>query len=647
MQRKGPKWWFLELFLVRRLLGSRGRGYVSLVSAISTWGLALGVASLVVIFSITSGFEDVFREKILGVFPHLVVIGKGGDVPNWPDVQKRLEGRPHLSSFLPATYDEMMASKKGRRSGAIVKGIDCTSKRMVEVVQPFLLEGRVESLYVEAEVSLDEDQLHISGFPGGSVYAVVIAPDGKVVRETFFDEVQPIPMVRVWSLSSRPTEVEVSGVLLPVQISLLPGDLSKPVEVPEGTFGLSVGKQQFQSPEQDGDQVAIIVDREEGAQEVFWCPLVPPGSGSQPAHFCFVNASLAPVTARLPSETIRLEPGALQFVADSKVDKPKVLLGYKLAEDIEAQVGDEVRLVSPLFSVQGISERRKAKRTIADSFVVAGIVRLGFFEYDSKLALLDFNAARRFLHQGDVARWIEVRVDDIFVSEKRGIELGRYLGGFSLLDVQEAVPALNDKFEYATGHLSAATSADQFIDNVNTALRTVKFSNVEGELALGYEDDWRVITWEEMNKPLFTSMKRQKIVLSLFFLIIIVVAAFNVVSSQVMIVKEKSSDIAILKAMGATNSQVQRVFQIQGMLIGVVGTGAGIALALAVCLALEKIGFPLDPEVYFVSRLPVKVSGWDLILSSVLSLAAIWTAVSVAARRAARKSPVEGLRELD
>lgn len=648
MQFRGPKGWFLEFFLVRRLLGGKGRSYVSLVSAISTWGLALGVASLVVIFSVTSGFEEVFREKILGVFPHLVVIGKGGDVPDWADVQQRLEGRPHLSSVLPATYDEMMASKKGRRSGAIVKGIDCTSDRMIEVVQPFVLEGRVEDLFREADFSFRNGVLQVDSIPGGSVYAAVIDPSGRVSSRTFFDESQDMPRLRVWSLLGAPVQVEVSGILLPEILALNAGELSHSTEVPEGQFTLQLGGGEFESPSGEGDHLAVLgEDPASGQRRVLWCPLVSPGSGSQPAHVCLVNTSPSPITVRLPSGTVQIAPFSSHFAEEKLVELPRVLLGYKLAQDIEARQGDEIRLVSPLFSIQGLSERRKVKRTIADSFIVAGTVQLGFFEYDSKLALLDFTAARRFLHQGDVARWVEVRVDDIFLSDQRGVELGRYLGGFSLLDVQESIPALNDKFEYATGQVRPGGSATQFIANVSETLRAVKFSNVEGELALGFQDDWRVITWEEMNKPLFTSMKRQKIVLSLFFLIIIVVAAFNVVSSQVMIVKEKSSDIAILKAMGARGRQVRRVFQMQGMFIGVLGTTIGIVLALAVCLALDYIGFPLDPEVYFVSYLPVQINWWDMVLSSTLSLGAIWIAVSVAARQAARKSPVEGLRELE
>jgi len=303
--------------------------------------------------------------------------------------------------------------------------------------------------------------------------------------------------------------------------------------------------------------------------------------------------------------------------------------------------------VSPLFSIPGISTGRREGRTIADTFVVRGTLALGFYEYDSKLAVVDFNAARRFLHQGDLARWVEVRVDDLFASETLRVDIGRYLSRFSLLDVQERFPALVEKYARSVASLEEPRGPGVLFANVSGVLSDVKFANLSGEMAFGLKQDHRVITWEEMNRPLFSSMKRQRIVLTLFFLIIIVVAAFNVVSSQMMIVREKSSDIAILKAMGATSRQIGRVFLLQGLGMGLLGTLAGLGLAAGLCVLLDQVGFPLDPMVYFVSKLPIKLRLADALLACAMSLVAIYVAVSVAARRAAERDPVEGLRELE
>jgi len=631
------------------MLGSRKRSYVSLVSTVSTLGLALGVASLVVIFSVTAGFEEVFREKILGVYPHLVVIGKGGDVPEWRKVVDRLGGKPHIASVSPATYDEMMASHRGRRAGCIVKGVEADSAEMAAVLQPFIGDDKLSLIHLEPDWEFTGSTLRAPGLPGGAHFTVVLLPEGGFRVVPGFEEEGEVPRLRLLSARARDTSVVVGGILMDTELALTPGGLSGYVDVVEGAVEVTVGDERHELELRSGSHTIVVAEDGEGTA-LYDCRESQPGSGADPAHLCVVNlletsASLAlPSTAKKPS---KIPPRKVTLVEEKKVARPRAFLGVELARNIEAVPGDEVRLVSPLFSVQGLTDERRASRTIADTFVVAGTVSLGFHEYDSKLALIDYSAARRFLHQGDSARWVEVRVDDIFAAEQRGVEIGRFLSDFSLLDVQARFGQLVDKYETAAATLEPAVGAADWARNSSDFLGRIKFSNVEGELSLGFEDNYRIISWEEMNEPLFTSMKRQKIVLSLFFLIIIVVAAFNVVTSQSMIVKEKSSDIAILKAVGATDRQVRRIFLLQGMSVGILGTLAGLAVAAAGCILLDKVGFPLDPEVYFVSKLPVHLRIEDMALSSALALVAIYLAVSIAARKAARKSPVEGFRELD
>ena len=642
-------WLVLERFLARRMLGSRKRSYVSLVSTVSTLGLALGVASLVVIFSVTAGFEEVFREKILGVYPHLVVIGKGGDVPKWKKVVERLEGQPHIDSVSPATYDEMMASRRGRRAGCIVKGIDAAAPEMAAVLQPFIGDDRLDQLHLEPKWELTGDTLRVSGLPGGAYYIAVLAPGDEVRVISAYEEEGEMPRVRILSARRQPTDITIGGILMDIERVLAPAGLTEFVEVPEGETELTVDGELHVVQFGTANHTVVVADHGDRTT-LFKCREAQPGSGSDPARVCVVNLLDRPVSLALSPEDqagISVPPRLATVLEESRVVRPKVILGTELARTIEASPGDEVRLVSPLFSVQGIADGRRPGRTIADTFIVAGTVSLGFHEYDSKLALLDYSAARRFLHQGDTARWVEVRVDDIFAAEQRGVEIGRFLSDFSLLDVQAQFGRLVDKYETAAATLEPSGSAAGVARNSNDFLGKVKFSNIDGELSLGFEDNYRIISWEEMNEPLFTSMKRQKIVLSLFFLIIIVVAAFNVVTSQSMIVKEKSSDIAILKAVGATDRQVRRIVLLQGMSVGVLGTAAGLVVAAAGCILLDKVGFPLDPEVYFVSKLPVHLRIRDMGLSAALALVAIYLAVSVAARKAARKSPVEGFRELD
>ena len=636
----------LEWFVARRLVGARKKSYVSLVSAVSMWGLALGVASLVVIFSITSGFEDVFREKILGVYPHLVVIGKGGDLPDWRRVIERLEERPHLRYATPGTYDEMMASHRGRRGGSIVKGIDSGAGDVVQAFSPFVEEGTVNDLGVDPQATLDKGILTLEELPGGSFFLAVARPDGSLQVETSYEEEESVPKVRLLAITSETIAAEIAGILLDYEFDLNPGELSVFMEVPEGEVPVTINGRHNWTEPGDGNRTIVLTDHK-GDFSMFECPTPQPSTSQAPAKICVVNLSGSELTVNLPSGSHRLADLQMRSFEEDNVRRPGVLLGTELASKLEARVGDEIRLVSPLFSIPGVTSSRRRGRTIADTFIVKGTVSIGFYEYDSKLALIDYDAARRFLHQGDVARWVEVRVDDLFQSEQRGIEIGRFLSDFSLLDIQAYFPILVDKYEAAASSLDPPQDHAHFIANSNRMLGLVKFSNLAGEFSFGFEDQYRIITWEEMNRPLFSSMKRQRIVLSLFFLIIIVVAAFNIVTSQIMIVKEKTSDIAILKAMGTTNRQVKRIFLLQGLTAGILGTVLGVVVATVICLFLDRVGFPLDPKVYFVSKLPVNLRLADVGLASALSLISIYIAVSVAAQRAADKSPVEGFRELE
>ncbi|MBM4353772.1 MAG: ABC transporter permease [Deltaproteobacteria bacterium] len=640
-RRLGAEW-----FVAARLLASGRRSYVSLVAVVSTLGLALGVASLVIIFSVTSGFEDVFRDKILGVYPHLVVIGRGGDLPDWNRVVERLSGQPHMVSATPATYDEMMASFRGRSGGCIVKGMDVADERVAAVLAPFLTNGGFEGLSVEPSVSCSGQMLRVGRLPGGSRY-VVAAGEGivPIVSQALAEE-EEFPRFRVVSALERRTDVILGNVLADEKVALAPGGDSGWRESPEMDLAVTVGGEKLSVPIGAGNQT-IVLGMREGRASAWSCPSPQPESTGSPARLCVVNVGSSSLEVGTSSGTRVVRAGEMVDIEEPAGSLPGVLLGVELAERIGARMGDEVRLVSPLFSIPGISTGRREGRTIADTFVVRGTLALGFYEYDSKLAVVDFNAARRFLHQGDLARWVEVRVDDLFASETLRVDIGRYLSRFSLLDVQERFPALVEKYARSVASLEEPRGPGVLFANVSGVLSDVKFANLSGEMAFGLKQDHRVITWEEMNRPLFSSMKRQRIVLTLFFLIIIVVAAPNVVSSQMMIVREKSSDIAILKAMGATSRQIGRVFLLQGLGMGLLGTLAGLGLAAGLCVLLDQVGFPLDPMVYFVSKLPIKLRLADALLACAMSLVAIYVAVSVAARRAAERDPVEGLRELE
>src|SRR5262249_2965853 len=131
---------------------------------------------------------------------------------------------------------------------------------------------------------------------------------------------------------------------------------------------------------------------------------------------------------------------------------------------------------------------------------------------------------------------------------------------------------------------------------------------------------YHTMDWEELNHGLFTALRIQQIGMSAVLALIIVVAAFTVVATLIMVVLDKKREIAVIKAMGATDEAILRIFLYQGGIIGLLGTTLGLLLGLAFCKGLLVYGFPLDPKVYFISRLPVQVRPQEFLLTGAIAI---------------------------
>ncbi|HEX7671077.1 MAG TPA: ABC transporter permease [Polyangiaceae bacterium] len=275
-----------------------------------------------------------------------------------------------------------------------------------------------------------------------------------------------------------------------------------------------------------------------------------------------------------------LDPGLEEVLRPPDV-YPGLVIGRELAKTLHVYVGDEIRLVAPLGDLGPMGVMPRTRH-----FRIAAIFYSGMYEYDSSYAYTLINVAQDFL------------------------------------DLQGHITSIDVKVDVA--------------ENVET-VRPVLAA------ALG-RPDLRVRDWKEMNKNLFSALKLEKIATFVILSLAIAVASFCIICTLLLMVTEKSKEIAILKAIGATDGAILGIFMSEGFLIGGIGTVFGVLTGFVSCYGLEKFGVRLDPEVYYVDRLPIEVNLGDYLLVGLCALLITMLATVYPAVAASRLRPVEGIR---
>ncbi|HSD90394.1 MAG TPA: FtsX-like permease family protein, partial [Kofleriaceae bacterium] len=155
---------------------------------------------------------------------------------------------------------------------------------------------------------------------------------------------------------------------------------------------------------------------------------------------------------------------------------------------------------------------------------------------------------------------------------------------------------------------------------------------------------YRVVDWKELNRSLFSALKLEKIAMFLVLGIVILVASFSIVGNLIMVVVEKAREIALLKTLGASDWGVMQLFAIQGLMIGFVGTTLGVGTGLLGCWAGKTFGLPLDPNVYYINRLPIHVDPGSVAAAALAGILISIAATLYPAMLAARVRPAAGMR---
>jgi lipoprotein-releasing system permease protein len=405
--------------------------FFSPFTAISMLGVAIGVSILIWVLSVTSGFQEEFRRKVLGVNAHILILKYGLEFSEYRDVMRSSEAIKEVVAAAPFVFNEMMIARGQRLSGVLVKGVD---PRLV----------------------------------------------GRVL------------------------------------------DLPQHVEKPHRIEGRDLSE--FLTPSTD----------ERGQ------PLGPPG----------------------------------------------LVIGRDLAEKLELEVGDMVRLISPLsgLDIAGWAPAGEIPRT--RDFRVAAIFFSGFNEYDRRLVYVHMREVQTFLDQGDVVTGVDLKINDVFEAKPLAKRVLKSLGG----------------------------------------------------------PPYRTIDWSELNHNLFTALAIQKLFLRIFIGLIVVVAAFNVLAALAVLVIRKTREIAILKSLGTSSGGVARIFMSTGVIVWIFGAGLGLLWGYLGGLVLARYRFPLDPKVYHISELPVRMDPAEFLLTAGFALVLCLLAVLYPAIRAGLLHPVEGLR---
>lgn len=264
-----------------------------------------------------------------------------------------------------------------------------------------------------------------------------------------------------------------------------------------------------------------------------------------------------------------------------KDNLPGIIIGRELNKILHLNVGDVVTLFSPLGELSPFGPMPKSRK-----FKIVGTFYSGMYEFDQKFVYVHLKEAQKFFGMMENVTGVEITVKNIDKTVEMGEAIKNKIGGYP----------------------------------------------------------YKVRNWMEMNKNLFSAIRLEKIVMFIILAFIVLVASFNIISTLIMVVIERAKEIAILKTFGVKNRSVVRIFITEGLIIGIFGTIFGEIIGYILCKILSAYHFQLDPEVYYITTLPVLMNPLEFIAVAVAAILISFVATIYPAFQAAKLKPTEGLR---
>lgn len=581
------------------------RAFFTFFTTVPIGGVWIGTSALVMVLAVMSGFETDLRQKIVGSNAHLQIV-RDGDFVDWREFKTKLDKLPGVVASTPFVVSEVVVAANNQALPVIIKGIDPdTVGKVTDLVSN--LDGGRDAMQRLSPMVPDSRELTVPQVPRTGT--VVDPPPADLPTPG-----DPIDFSSTGAgVGNAPTDAGSAGH----------GGAHGHVPAHEPSYDRTPGRSPDRALDPDAKPGAVLhpsevdgtPDDRDGYREAV--PQAPPHSdvhgdphgdlhGGQVEPPELHPSAARPVVDPPPSDLITTDeppadysrpdyvPETVIKVSDLPFDAPSasprtlglpgILVGKELVKQTHMYTGQEVRVISPL-SDPSNPDATGTPIPFNRYYRVAGTFFTGMYEYDLKYVYVSLESLQDFLDRGDAIDGIEVRIVN-------------------------------------------PDNTDAFIQTFRAA----------------FGADYRVQDWKEINRSLFSALKLEKIAMFLVLGIVILVASFSIVGNLIMVVVEKAKEIALLKTLGASDVGVLQLFAIQGLMIGLIGTVLGVATGLLGCWGAKRFGLPLNPDVYYIDRLPVHVDP-----TSVVAAAAAGVLISIAATLypavvAARVRPAAGMR---